>query len=65
MTTIKQRMTALLMLAAFCVNVHAAKMGPWNLDELFKVPKWEETDKAAKEGMTGILYVCRQCRSRR
>lgn len=56
MTTIKQRMATLLMLAAFCVNAQAAKMGPWDLDELFKVPKWEKTDKAAKEGMTGILY---------
>ena len=56
MTTIKQKMAALLMLAAFCVNAHAAQMGPWDLDELFKVPKWEKTEKAAKEGMTGILY---------
>ena len=54
--TIKQRMTVLLVSAAFCMNAHAAKMGPWDLDELFKVPKWEKTDKAAKEGMTGILY---------
>ena len=32
------------------------KVGPWNLDKLYKTPKWEKTDKASKAGMTGILY---------
>ena len=32
------------------------KIGPWDLTELYKAPKWEKTDKAAKPGMTGILY---------
>ncbi|TWU38890.1 Alpha/beta hydrolase family protein [Novipirellula aureliae] len=53
---IKQRVTTLLMFAAFCTNAHAEQMGPWNLDDLYKTPQWEKTDKAAKEGMTGILY---------
>ena len=39
-----------------CVSLHATKVGPWNLNELFSVPEWQETDKAAQEGMTGILY---------
>lgn len=62
MKTIKRIITAFLMLAAFCLNDQAAQaaqatqIGPWNLDELFEVPKWKTTDKAAKEGMTGILY---------
>lgn len=29
---------------------------PWDLDVLFQAPSWEETDKAAKPGMSGILY---------
>ena len=32
------------------------KVSPWNLSELFKAPKWEKADKAAKAGMTGLLY---------
>lgn len=47
---IKFSVTTLLTLAAFCVNAHAAQVGPWDLDELSKVPTWEKTDKAAKEG---------------
>lgn len=31
-------------------------VGPWDLAALYEVPAWEETDLAAKEGMTGILY---------
>ena len=38
------------------VNLPAVEVGPWDLDELFQVPQWEETDKAAKEGMIGLLY---------
>ncbi|QDV41146.1 Alpha/beta hydrolase family protein [Stieleria neptunia] len=53
---IKFGMVTLLTLAAFCVTANAMQVGPWDLDELSRVPKWEETDKAAKEGMTGILY---------
>ena len=52
----KFRVTTLLVFFAFCVSVHAVQVGPWDLDELSKVPKWEKTDTAAKEGMTGILY---------
>ncbi|MCP4309652.1 MAG: prolyl oligopeptidase family serine peptidase [Bacteroidetes bacterium] len=44
----------LLLLLAF--NSHAEKIGPWDLDMLFQVPKWEKTDMAAQPGMTGILY---------
>ena len=51
-----KRIVTLLTLVILSVNGHAARMGPWDLDELFKVPKWEKTDTAAKPGITGILY---------
>lgn len=37
-------------------SAFAARVGPWDLDTLFKVPEWEETTKAAQNGMKGILY---------
>ncbi len=46
----------LLSLCLGFVSLHAVEVGPWDLDELFQVPQSEETDRAAKEGMTGILY---------
>ena len=38
------------------LNCQAEKVGPWDLDILFQVPKWEKTDMAAQPGMTGILF---------
>ncbi|MCM2373946.1 alpha/beta hydrolase family protein [Aporhodopirellula aestuarii] len=52
----KFSVTTLLTLLALCMNAQAEQVGPWELDQLTKVPKWEKTDKAAKEGMTGILF---------
>jgi len=44
---------ALMLLALSC---QAEKVGPWDLDVLYQVPKWQKTDTAAQPGMTGILY---------
>ena len=45
-----------LILSVTFISTASEKTGPWNLTDLYKAPKWEKTDKAAKEGMTGILY---------
>lgn len=43
-------------LIVLCSSIYANTMGPWNLDSLYTVPKWETIDVAAKDGLTGILY---------
>lgn len=45
-----------MLLSVVIANTYAKEVGPWNLDELYKVPSWVETQKAEKGGMTGILY---------
>ena len=49
------RFTLLTVLIVVC-NSYAATIGPWDLERLFQVPKWEKTNTAAKPGMTGLLY---------
>ena len=39
-----------------CLSLQAEHIGPWNLDTLFEVPEWRNTDKAARKGVMGILY---------
>ena len=46
----------LVAILSFGVNVQAEPVGPWDLGKLFEVPEWDETDRAAKPGMTAILY---------
>jgi dienelactone hydrolase len=46
----------LILLTLTDVYGAAEKLGPWNLTELHKTPQWIHTDKAAKPGMTGLLY---------
>ncbi|WP_372753423.1 alpha/beta hydrolase family protein [Labilibaculum sp.] len=36
--------------------VYSKGKGPWNLDQLFEAPSFQKTEKAAQDGMTGILY---------
>ena len=43
-------------LVCLLVTLEAKQVGPWNLDTLYKVPAWEQTDRASQDGMTGILY---------
>ncbi|MRT93771.1 S9 family peptidase [Ancylomarina sp. 16SWW S1-10-2] len=45
-----------VLLNVIVINGYGQKIGPWNLNDLNEVPKWEKTLKAQKEGMTGILY---------
>lgn len=54
-TTMK-KVSVLLILLLLAASSHAEKVGPWDLESLFQVPKWEKTDTAAKAGITGILY---------
>ena len=53
-------MKAKIGLAFICciltVNTFAQKVGPWNLDSLYKVPDWELTNLAPSAGVTSILY---------
>ena len=52
-------MNSYLLLFTICISLVSSaddKVGPWNLTELYKAPKWEKTEKASKPGMTGILY---------
>ena len=44
---------ALMLLALSC---QAEKVGPWDLELLYQVPKWQKSDTASRPGMTGILY---------
>lgn len=37
-------------------NAWIVAASPWNLDSLYSVPAWEETTKAAKPGLKGLLY---------
>ena len=46
---------ALLLLTLTC-NASQDKKGPWDLERLYQVPVWEETDMAVQPGITGILY---------
>lgn len=50
----------IIVIALFINNLLCAqksdKLGPWNLKELYKVPKWQETLKAKKEDVKGLLY---------
>jgi dienelactone hydrolase len=52
----RQLTTLILCLLLNWGAANAAQVGPWDLDTLLTIPKWEETEKAAQEGMTGILY---------
>ncbi|MCL5129584.1 S9 family peptidase [Algibacter sp. L4_22] len=36
--------------------VYSQDKGPWNLEQLFKVPSFEKTEKASQDGVSGILY---------
>lgn len=47
---------ALLSLILFSANIFGTTIGPWDLDKLFQVPQWEQSDVAQQSGMTGILY---------
>ena len=38
------------------VHVWIAAASPWNLENLYQAPVWEETVKAAKPGVKGLLY---------
>ena len=40
----------------FVLNGYTQNVGPWNLDSLYQVPKWEITDVAANPGMKSIFY---------
>ncbi len=51
-----KKLSSLVLLLLLVSNSHAQKVGPWDTDILFQVPKWEKTDTAAQPGMTGILY---------
>ena len=44
----------LFTLSIYCEDKQ--KIGPWNLTELYKTPKWKKTDKAQKEGVSSLLY---------
>ena len=46
----------LLVLASAGFSALSSAIGPWDLDSLYKAPVWEETAKAAKPGMKGVLY---------
>lgn len=46
----------LLLITISGINSYAQKVGPWNLEELYKTPQWEETKRAQQPGMKGILY---------
>ena len=52
-------MKKLLILLLLCLSKDTFsndKIGPWDLNKLYKTPKWEKTDKAAKDGIQGLLY---------
>ena len=51
-----KRNLTLLFLILFCFNLRADQNGPWDLDTLFAAPHWENNDRAAREGVTGLLY---------
>ncbi len=40
----------------FAFSLSAEVIGPWNLDTLFKAPRWELSDVAPEEGLKGILF---------
>ncbi|MFT7629058.1 MAG: dienelactone hydrolase [Mariniblastus sp.] len=51
-------------------NSNSAAIGlatdsPWDIEQLFQVPKWEKTQAAAKPGMTGLLYDAIPVRGKR
>jgi len=39
-----------------CLSTWAAAVGPWDRDALYQTPVWEETSKAAKPSLKGLLY---------
>lgn len=45
-----------ILLLSFCLNGQTEKIGPWNLKELYKTPKWKKSEKALKKGVESILY---------
>jgi len=51
-----KNLLTIISIALLSIGCQAEKTGPWNLDILYQVPEWEETDTAAQAGMTGILY---------
>ena len=47
----------LFLIFSLCsLAICSEKVGPWNLEELYKAPKWEKSENAPKDGMKGILY---------
>ena len=53
-TNLSKLLLLVIALAGFSTRASAA--GPWDLDSLYNFPVWEETAKAAKPGMKGVLY---------
>lgn len=35
---------------------YSQMVGPWNLDDLYKVPEWEVTELATKDGVKSLLF---------
>ncbi|MFC1765919.1 alpha/beta hydrolase family protein [Planctomycetota bacterium] len=57
MKRIKMKHIVMLLLVCLLAPLASASvMGPWDMERLFQVPKWEKTDTAVKPGMTGLLY---------
>ena len=51
-----RRIALILAFTFFILSGQSKTIGPWNLDKLFAVPKYETTDTPSFRGMTGILY---------
>ena len=45
-----------IVVMVFAISLHAEKVGPWDLDELYTVPAYESTDLAPASGVNSILY---------
>ena len=54
----KNNIRSFLMMVFIAINFlgYSETVGPWNLDDLYKVPEWEVTTLAPKDGVTSILF---------
>ncbi len=49
----------------YSATICLASDSMWNIELLFRVPKWEKTQAASKPGMTGLLYDAIPLRGKR
>ncbi len=53
---VKKWTVILLLSIGFWAKLYSEKIGPWELDSLYKVPEWEISNLAPVNGMKSILY---------